>query len=52
MDLSTSNTPISDCPPNQIPQQVRYFNVIDPKASAGSNPIVASFKLSQDFGNV
>lgn len=46
---SASNPSVADCPPNQLPQQVRSLNVIDPKASAGSNPIIASFKLSQDL---
>ena len=49
-DGSSSNNPtVVECPPNQLPQQVRSLNVVDPKASAGSNPIVASFKLSQDL---
>ncbi|MCX6186564.1 MAG: hypothetical protein NTU43_06140 [Bacteroidetes bacterium] len=46
---SNTATPTVTCTPIQLPQQIRSINVIDPKASAGTNPIVAVFKLSQDL---
>ncbi len=52
-EKDTSTPPIVtktvECKPVQLPQQIRQFNAINPNASAGSNPVFATLKLSQDL---
>jgi len=49
-DLANANNPsATECQPNQMPQQVRSLNLINPTSSAGTIPIIASFKLFQNL---
>ena len=49
-EVTGSNNPsTSDCQPTKMPQQVRSLNLINPTASAGTIPIIATFKLLQNL---
>jgi hypothetical protein len=49
-DLTNVNNPsIPECQANQMPQQVRSLNLINPTSSASTIPIIASFKLFQNL---